>query len=202
MNTFIKNNYGDNYTLQAGATVIAGGVKAAMMREQILAQQNAEPAGEADFDGQEIKDSAFEEQELPNSAFEEQELPDEVSEAERRMEKVRHAIQQMQQEKCPFCKNHFFGSGQAYQYAYLYALMNEGRCCETYHLPRFNMVLEFLQYLEGMGFEKVCSDQTISNRLKLMSGSYPDWKIEPGSEIDNLIAKNVASRFLALYRGV
>ena len=64
------------------------------------------------------------------------------------------------------------------------------------------MVLEFLQYLEGMGFEKVCSDQTISNRLKLMSGSYPDWKIEPGSEIDNLIAKNVASRFLALYRGV
>lgn len=192
MNTFIKNNYGDNYTLQAGATVIAGGVKAAMMREQILAQQNAEPAGEADFDGQEIKDAAFEEQELP----------DEVSEAERRMEKVRHAIQQMQQEKCPFCKNHFFGSGQAYQYAYLYALMNDGRCCETYHLPRFNMVLEFLQYLEGMGFEKVCSDQTISNRLKLMSGSYPDWKIEPGSEIDNLIAKSVASRFLALYRGV
>lgn len=192
MNTFIKNNYGDNYTLQAGATVIAGGVKAAMMREQILAQQNAEPAGEADFDGQEIKDAAFEEQELP----------DEVSEAERRMEKVRHAILQMQQEKCPFCKNHFFGSGQAYQYAYLYALMNEGRCCETYHLPRFNMVLEFLQYLEGMGFEKVCSDQTISNRLKLMSGSYPDWKIEPGSEIDNLIAKSVASRFLALYRGV
>lgn len=192
MNTFIKNNYGDNYTLQAGATVIAGGVKAAMMREQILAQQNAEPAGEADFDGQEIKDAAFEEQEMP----------DEVSEAERRMEKVRHAIQQMQQEKCPFCKNHFFGSGQAYQYAYLYALMNEGRCCETYHLPRFNMVLEFLQYLEGMGFEKVCSDQTISNRLKLMSGSYPDWKIEPGSEIDNLIAKSVASRFLALYRGV
>ena len=190
MNTFIKNNYGDNYTLQAGATVIAGGVKAAMMREQILAQQNGEPAGDASFDGQEILDSSFGGQELP----------DEVSEAERRMEKVRHAIQQMQQEKCPFCKNHFFGSGQAYQYAYLYALMNEGRCCETYHLPRFNMVLEFLQYLEGIGFEKVCSDQTISNRLKLMSGSYPDWKIEPGSEIDNLIAKSVASRFLALYR--
>lgn len=192
MNTFIKNNYGDNYTLQAGATVIAGGVKAAMIREQILAQQNGEPAGDASFDGQEILDSSFGGQELP----------DEVSEAERRMEKVRHAIQQMQQEKCPFCKNHFFGSGQAYQYAYLYALMNDGRCCDTYHLPRFNMVLEFLQYLEGIGFEKVCSDQTISNRLKLMSGSYPDWKIEPGSEIDNLIAKNVASRFLALYRGV
>lgn len=190
MNTFIKNNYGDNYTLQAGATVIAGGVKAAMMREQILAQQNGEPAGDASFDGQEILDSSFGGQELP----------DEVSEAERRMEKVRHAIQQMQQEKCPFCRNHFFGSGQAYQYAYLYALMNDGRCCDTYHLPRFNMVLEFLQYLEGIGFEKVCSDQTISNRLKLMSGSYPDWKIEPGSEIDNLIAKSVASRFLALYR--
>ena len=174
MNTFIKNNYGDNYTLQAGATVIAGGVKAAMMREQILAQQNAESAGEADFDRQEIKDAVFDGQEMSDSAFDNQELPDEVSEAERRMEKVRHAIQQMQQEKCPFCKNHFFGSGQAYQYAYLYALMNEGRCCETYHLPRFNMVLEFLQYLEGMGFEKVCSDQTISNRLKLMSGSYPD----------------------------
>lgn len=180
MNILIHKNYGDNYTVQAGATVIAGGVQAAMMREQIVAQQNAEPAANADFDGQEISD--------------------EVSDVEIRMKKVRYAIRQMQEEKCPLCKNNFFGSGQAYQYAYLYALMTDGKCCETYHLPRFNNSLEFLQYLEELGLGKVCSDQTIDNRLKLMNDSYPNWTILRGSENDNLIANKVASRFLVLYR--
>lgn len=180
MNILIHKNYGDNYTVQAGATVIAGGVQAAMMREQILAQQNAEPAANADFDGQEISD--------------------EVSDVEIRMKKVRYAIRQMQEEKCPLCKNNFFGSGQAYQYAYLYALMSDGKCCETYHLPRFKTSVEFLQYLKELGLEKLCSDQTIDNQLKLMSGSYPNWEIIRGSEKGNLIANKVASRFLVLYR--
>lgn len=180
MNILINKNYGDNYTVQAGATVVARGAEAAMMREQILAQQNAEPAATADFDGQEISD--------------------EVSDVEIRMKKVRHAIRQMQEEKCPLCKNKFFGSGQAYQYAYLYALMSDGKCCETYHLPRFKTSIEFLQYLKELGLEKLCSDQTVDNRLKLMSGFYPNWEIRPGSENDNLIANKVASRFLVLYR--
>ena len=180
MNILINKNYGDNYTVQPGATVVAGGVQAAMMREQIVAQQNAEPAANADFDGQEISD--------------------EVSDVEIRMKKVRHAIRQMQEEKCPLCKNNFFGSGQAYQYAYLYALMSDGKCCETYHLPRFNNSLEFLQYLEELGLGKVCSDQTLDNRLKLINDSYPNWTILRGSENDNLIANKVASRFLVLYR--
>ena len=180
MNILIHKNYGDNYTVQAGATVIAGGVQAAMMREQIVAQQNAEPAANADFDGQEVSD--------------------EVSDVEIRMKKVRYAIRQMQEEKCPLCKNNFFGSGQAYQYAYLYALMSDGKCCETYHLPRFKTSVEFLQYLKELGLEKLCSDQTIDNQLKLMSGSYPNWEIIRGSEKGNLIANKVASRFLVLYR--
>lgn len=180
MNILIHKNYGDNYTVQAGATVIAGEVQAAMMREQIVAQQNAEPAANADFDGQEISD--------------------EVSDVEIRMKKVRYAIRQMQEEKCPLCKNNFFGLGQAYQYAYLYALMSDGKCCETYHLPRFKTSVEFLQYLKELGLEKLCSDQTIDNQLKLMSGSYPNWEIIRGSEKGNLIANKVASRFLVLYR--
>lgn len=180
MNILIHKNYGDNYTVQAGATVIAGGVQAAMMREQIVAQQNTEPAANADFDGQEISD--------------------EVSDVEIRMKKVRYAIRQMQEEKCPLCKNNFFGSGQAYQYAYIYALMSDGKCCETYHLPRFKTSVEFLQYLKELGLEKLCSDQTIDNQLKLMSGSYPNWEIIRGSEKGNLIANKVASRFLVLYR--
>lgn len=180
MNILINKNYGDNYTVQAGATVVARGAEAAMMREQILAQQNAEPAATADFDGQDISD--------------------EVSDVEIRMKKMCYAIRQMQEEKCPLCKNNFFGSGQAYQYAYLYALMSDGKCCETYHLPRFKTSIEFLQYLKELGLEKLCSDQTIDNRLKLMSGFYPNWEIRPGSENDNLIANKVASRFLVLYR--
>ena len=167
MNILIHKNYGDNYTVQAGATVIAGGVQAAMMREQIVAQQNAEPAANADFDGQEISD--------------------EVSDVEIRMKKVRYAIRQMQEEKCPLCKNNFFGSGQAYQYAYLYALMTDGKCCETYHLPRFNNSLEFLQYLEELGLGKVCSDQTIDNRLKLMNDSYPNWTIEGTEKVPSWV---------------
>lgn len=180
MNILIHKNYGDNYTVQPGATVVAHGAEAAMKREQILAQQNAEPAANADFDGQEISD--------------------EVSDVEIRMKKVRYAIRQMQEEKCPLCKNNFFGSGQAYQYAYLYALMSDGKCCETYHLPRFKTSVEFLQYLKELGLEKLCSDQTIDNQLKLMSGSYPNWEIIRGSEKGNLIANKVASRFLVLYR--
>jgi hypothetical protein len=174
MNILINKNYGDNYTVQPGATVVARGAEAAMMREQIVAQQNA------DFDGQEVSD--------------------EVSDVEIRMKKVRYAIRQMQEEKCPLCKNNFFGSGQAYQYAYLYALMSDGKCCETYHLPRFKTSVEFLQYLKELGLEKLCSDQTIDNQLKLMSGSYPNWEIIRGSEKGNLIANKVASRFLVLYR--
>ncbi len=180
MNILINKNYGDNYTVQPGATVVARGAEAAMMREQIVAQQNAEPAANADFDGQEVSD--------------------EVSDVEIRMKKVRYAIRQMQEEKCPLCKNNFFGSGQAYQYAYLYALMSDGKCCETYHLPRFKTSVEFLQYLKELGLEKLCSDQTIDNQLKLMSGSYPNWEIIRGSEKGNLIANKVASRFLVLYR--
>ena len=35
MNTFVKNNYGDNYTLQAGATVVArSGLEEALARER------------------------------------------------------------------------------------------------------------------------------------------------------------------------
>lgn len=180
MNILINKNYGDNYTVQPGATVVARGAEAAMMREQIVAQQNAEPAANADFDGQEVSD--------------------EVSDVEIRMKKVRYAIRQMQEEKCPLCKNNFFGSGQAYQYAYLYALMSDGKCCETYHLPRFKTSVEFLQYLKELGLEKLCSDQTIDNQLKLMRGSYPNWEIIRGSEKGNLIANKVASRFLVLYR--
>lgn len=179
-NILINKNYGDNYTVQAGATVIAGGVQAAMMREQMFAQQH--------------------EQETEKTEEVELTMEESISDVELRMEKVRHAIRQMQEEKCPLCKNNFFGSAQAYQYAYLYALMTDGKCCETYHLPRFKTSIEFLQYLKELGFEKLCSDQTIDNRLKLMSGSYPNWKIIPGSENDNFIANKVASRFLVLYR--
>lgn len=179
-NILINKNYGDNYTVQAGATVIAGGVQAAMMREQMFAQQH------------EQKTEGTEEVELV--------MEESVCDVEIRMKKVRHAIRQMQEEKCPLCKKNFFGSGQAYQYAYLYALMTDGKCCEKYHLPRFNNSLEFLQYLEELGLGKVCSDQTIDNRLKLMNDSYPNWTILRGSENDNLIANKVASRFLVLYR--
>lgn len=179
-NILINKNYGDNYTVQAGATVIAGGAQAAMMREQMFAQQH--------------------EQETEKTEEVELTMEESISDVELRMEKVRHAILQMREEKCPYCKNNFFGSGKTYQYAYLFALMHDGKCCEIYHLPRFNNSLEFLQYLEELGLGKVCSDQTIDNRVKLMNDSYPNWTILRGSENDNLIANKVASRFLVLYR--
>lgn len=179
-NILINKNYGDNYTVQAGATVIAGGAQAAMMREQMFAQQH--------------------EQETEKTEEVELTMEESISDAEIRKKKVIHAILQMREEKCPYCKNNFFGKGQAYQYAYPFALMHDGKCCEKYHLPRFNNSIEFLQYLKELGLEDLCSDQTIDNRLKLMSGSYPNWTILRGSETANLTANNVASRFLVLYR--
>lgn len=172
-NILINNNYGDNYTVLAGATVVAGGARAAMMREQMFASQQDDTAG---ADGVEVGD------------------------AELRGEKVKQAILQMKTEKCPGCKYTFFGQGQAYQYAYLFDLMRSGDSCKNYHLPHFNTVGEFLQYLDFLGFGMVCSDQTINNRLKLISGSYPNWEIGTGCEMDNVTAKNVAQRFLCLYR--
>lgn len=81
--------------------MIAGGVQAAMMREQMFAQQH------------EQKTEGTEEVELV--------MEESVCDVEIRMKKVLYAILQMREEKCPYCKNNFFGSGQAYQYAYLYA---------------------------------------------------------------------------------
>lgn len=47
-NILINKNYGNNFTVQAGATVVAGGPGAAMMREKMFASQEEE-AGTQDL---------------------------------------------------------------------------------------------------------------------------------------------------------
>ncbi|HBF05264.1 MAG TPA: hypothetical protein DDW28_03915 [Prevotella sp.] len=188
-NILINNNYGDNYTVQAGATVVAGGARAAMMREQMFASQ--QDASEAQ-DLEPIEEGASQSAATAESfhfAFE-------SWEQKPKEERMKQTIEAMKNEKCPLCKNNFFGHGQACQYAYVFELLRSGKL----QLPRFYKVNEFLDYLNYLGIDGLPTDETINSRLKLIKGEFPSWEIVNGSENDNVIANNVGKRFLSLYR--
>lgn len=111
-------------------------------------------------------------------------------------ERMKFSIETMKGEKCPLCKNNYFGYGQAWQYAYVFELLRNG----DEDLPRFNKVKEFLDYLGYLGIEGLPTDETINSRLKLINGKFPSWKIFGGPENENVIANCVGKRFLSLYR--
>ena len=188
-NILINKNYGDNYTVQAGATVVAGGPRAAMMREQMFAPQEEE-AGTQDLVT--TDDGSTQGTDVDGSnhfGFEAWALkPTE--------ERMKFCIETMKGEKCPLCKNNYFGYGQASQYAYVFQLLRNG----DEDLPRFKKVKEFLDYLGYLGIEGLPTDETINSRLKLINGKFPSWKIFGAPENENLIANSVGKRFLSLYR--
>lgn len=188
-NILINNNYGNNYTVQAGATVVAGGPRAAMMREQMFDSHEKE-AGTQDLVT--TDDSSTQGTDVDGSnhfAFEAwAQKPTE--------ERMKFSIETMKGEKCPLCKNNYFGYGQAWQYAYVFELLRNG----DEDLPRFNKVKEFLDYLGYLGIEGLPTNETINSRLKLINGKFPSWKIFGGPENENVIANCVGKRFLSLYR--
>lgn len=205
MNIYNNNNYGDNYTLQAGATVVArSGLEEALARERIYdeLERQAEQQGMTleewlamQKHGNQHKDQH---QDLHMDENLHQEAAAEAWMQKSKEERIRVAFEQMKTEKCQGRTTNYFGRRVGYQYAFILALMRAKD--ERYGLPYVETTNEFLTYLkEYVGLKDLPSEDTIGRRLTRISGRYPDWRIEDGNQMDILEAQHVAQRFLSIY---
>lgn len=205
MNIYNNHNYGDNYTLQAGATVVArSGLEEALVRERIYdeLERQAEQQGmtlEEWLAMQKHRNQHKDQhQDLYMDRNRHQEAAAETWLQKSKEERIRIAFEQMKTEKCQGRTANYFGRRVGYQYAFILALMRAKD--ERYGLPYVETTNEFLTYLkEYVGVKDLPSEDTISRRLTRISGRYPDWRIEDGNQMDILEAQHVAQRFLSIY---
>lgn len=205
MNIYNNHNYGDNYTLQAGATVVArSGLEEALARERIYdeLERQAEQQGMTleewltmQKHGNQHKNQH---QDLHMDGNLHQEAAAEAWMQKSKEERIRVAFEQMKTEKCQGRTANYFGRRVGYQYAFILALMRAKD--ERYGLLYVETTNEFLTYLkEYVGVKDLPSEDTIGRRLTRISGRYPDWRIEDGNQMDILEAQHVAQRFLSIY---
>lgn len=205
MNIYNNQNYGDNYTLQAGATVVArSGLEEALARERIYdeLERQAEQQGmtlEEWLAMQKHRNQHKDQhQDLHMDRNRHQESAAETWLQKSKEERIRIAFEQMKTEKCQGRTANYFGRRVGYQYAFILALMRAKD--ERYGLPYVETTNEFLTYLkEYVGVKDLPSEDTIGRRLTRISGRYPDWRIEDGNQMDILEAQHVAQRFLSIY---
>lgn len=205
MNIYNNHNYGDNYTLQAGATVVArSGLEEALARERIYdeLERQAEQQGmtlEEWLAMQKHRNQHKDQhQDLHKDRNRHQESAAETWLQKSKEERIRIAFEQMKTEKCQGRTANYFGRRVGYQYAFILALMRAKD--ERYGLPYVETTNEFLTYLkEYVGVKDLPSEDTIGRRLTRISGRYPDWRIEDGNQMDILEAQHVAQRFLSIY---
>lgn len=205
MNIYNNHNYGDNYTLQAGATVVArSGLEEALARERIYdeLERQAEQQGmtlEEWLVMQKHRNQHKDQhQDLHMDRNRHQESAAETWLQKSKEERIRIAFEQMKTEKCQGRTANYFGRRVGYQYAFILALMRAKD--ERYGLPYVETTNEFLTYLkEYVGVKDLPSEDTIGRRLTRISGRYPDWRIEDGNQMDILEAQHVAQRFLSIY---
>lgn len=205
MNIYNNHNYGDNYTLQAGATVVArSGLEEALARERIYdeLERQAEQQGmtlEEWLAMQKHRNQHKDQhQDLHMDRNRHQEAAAETWLQKSKEERIRVAFEQMKTEKCQGRTANYFGRRVGYQYAFILALMRAKD--ERYGLPYVETTNEFLTYLkEYVGVQDLPSEDTIGRRLTRISGRYPDWRIEDGNQMDILEAQHVAQRFLSIY---
>lgn len=205
MNIYNNHNYGDNYTLQAGATVVArSGLEEALARERIYdeLERQAEQQGmtlEEWLAMQKHRNQHKDQhQDLYMDRNRHQESAAETWLQKSKEERIRVAFEQMKTEKCQGRTANYFGRRVGYQYAFILALMRAKD--ERYGLPYVETTNEFLTYLkEYVGVKDLPSEDTIGRRLTRISGRYPDWRIEDGNQMDILEAQHVAQRFLSIY---
>lgn len=205
MNIYNNHNYGDNYTLQAGATVVArSGLEEALACERIYdeLERQAEQQGmtlEEWLAMQKHRNQHKDQhQDLHMDRNRHQEAAAETWLQKSKEERIRIAFEQMKTEKCQGRTANYFGRRVGYQYAFILALMRAKD--ERYGLPYVETTNEFLTYLkEYVGVKDLPSEDTIGRRLTRISGRYPDWRIEDGNQMDILEAQHVAQRFLSIY---
>lgn len=205
MNIYNNHNYGDNYTLQAGATVVArSGLEEALARERIYdelerqAKQQGMTLEEWLAMQKHRNQHKDQHQDLHMDRNLHQEAAAETWLQKSKEERIRIAFEQMKTEKCQGRTANYFGRRVGYQYAFILALMRAKD--ERYGLPYVETTNEFLTYLkEYVGVKDLPSEDTIGRRLTRISGRYPDWRIEDGNQMDILEAQHVAQRFLSIY---
>lgn len=205
MNIYNNHNYGDNYTLQAGATVVArSGLEEALARERIYdeLERQTEQQGmtlEEWLAMQKHRNQHKDQhQDLHMDRNRHQDAAAETWLQKSKEERIRIAFEQMKTEKCQGRTANYFGRRVGYQYAFILALMRAKD--ERYGLPYVETTNEFLTYLkEYVGVKDLPSEDTIGRRLTRISGRYPDWRIEDGNQMDILEAQHVAQRFLSIY---
>lgn len=205
MNIYNNHNYGDNYTLQAGATVVArSGLEEALARERIYdeLERQAEQQGmtlEEWLAMQKHRNQYKDQhQDLHMDRNRHQEAAAETWLQKSKEERIRIAFEQMKTEKCQGRTANYFGRRVGYQYAFILALMRAKD--ERYGLPYVETTNEFLTYLkEYVGVKDLPSEDTIGRPCTRISGRYPDWRIEDGNQMDILEAQHVAQRFLSIY---
>lgn len=205
MNIYNNHNYGDNYTLQAGATVVArSGLEEALARERIYdelerqAKQQGMTLEEWLAMQKHRNQHKDQHQDLHMDRNRHQEAAAETWLQKSKEERIRVAFEQMKTEKCQGRTANYFGRRVGYQYAFILALMRAKD--ERYGLPYVETTNEFLTYLkEYVGVKDLPSEDTIGRRLTRISGRYPDWRIEDGNQMDILEAQHVAQRFLSIY---
>ena len=205
MNIYNNHNYGDNYTLQAGATVVArSGLEEALARERIYdeLERQAEQQGMTLEEWQAMQkhrnQHKDQHQDLYMDRNRHQEAAAETWLQKSKEERIRIAFEQMKTEKCQGRTANYFGRRVGYQYAFILALMRAKD--ERYGLPYVETTNEFLTYLkEYVGVKDLPSEDTIGRRLTRISGRYPDWRIEDDNQMDILEAQHVAQRFLSIY---
>lgn len=201
MNIYNNHNYGDNYTLQAGATVVArSGLEEALARERIYdeLERQAEQQGMTLEEWLAMQKHKDQHQDLHMDRNRHQETAAETWLQKSKEERIRVAFEQMKTEKCQGRTANYFGRRVGYQYAFILALMRAKD--ERYGLPYVETTNEFLTYLkEYVGLKDLPSEDTIGRRLTRISGRYPDWRIEDGNQMDILEAQHVAQRFLSIY---
>lgn len=205
MNIYNNHNYGDNYTLQAGATVVArSGLEEALARERIYdeLERQAEQQGMTLEEWLAMQKHGNQHKNQRQNQYmdrnQQQETAAETWLQKSKEERIRIAFEQMKTEKCQGRTANYFGRRVGYQYAFILALMRAKD--ERYGLPYVETTNEFLTYLkEYVGVKDLPSEDTIGRRLTRISGRYPDWRIEDGNQMDILEAQHVAQRFLSIY---
>lgn len=205
MNIYNNHNYGDNYTLQAGATVVArSGLEEALARERIYdeLERQAEQQGMTLEEWLAMQKHRNQHKNQRQNQYmdrnQQQEAAAEAWLQKSKEERIRIAFEQMKTEKCQGRTANYFGRRVGYQYAFILALMRAKD--ERYGLPYVETTNEFLTYLkEYVGVKDLPSEDTIGRRLTRISGRYPDWRIEDGNQMDILEAQHVAQRFLSIY---
>lgn len=205
MNIYNNHNYGDNYTLQAGATVVArSGLEEALARERIYdeLERQAEQQGMTLEEWLAMQKHRNQHKDQHQDLHMDRNLHQEAAAGtwlqKSKEERIRVAFEQMKTEKCQGRTANYFGRRVGYQYAFILALMRAKD--ERYGLPYVETTNEFLTYLkEYVGVKDLPSEDTIGRRLTRISGRYPDWRIEDGNQMDILEAQHVAQRFLSIY---